>query len=298
MRLRSSEGGGSARPRPGQPDLAGDGRMPIGRILIEMRAISHDQLEAILARQAATGRLFGETAVDMGLADEQQVQRAIERQQSFHVLSAGDERVDPLVIAAFDPDDDLSRIVRDLRGTITGARREDGTPPRSVVIVGIDATTEAVVVTANLAVACAQAGYRTLLVDANLENPAQHGLFRLPNRAGVSTMLSASGDQRDIVQTSAVPNLSLLTAGPAVPNASELFDRERLFRKLRPFSDTFDLLLVDASDARGTGLAACEGADAALMAARKDGSSLRLFENAVEHLQSRGTMVLGSILTS
>ncbi len=47
-------------------------------------------------------------------------------------------------------------------------------------------------IAANLAVAMAQAGLRTLLIDADLHRPSQHKIFNLHNRQGLSTVLLES----------------------------------------------------------------------------------------------------------
>lgn len=275
---------------------AGELRRPIGLILLEMGVLSEADFIRVLAEQERRMCLFGEAAQALGLATAHDIQRAVERQQHFQVLEATSPLVEPLVVAAYDPGDPLSQMARELRGEISGAARSDGRPVRVVAVIGVDAAVQATLLAANLGVAFGQAGYRTLLADTNLGSPIQNKLFHLPNRVGVSGMLSREGAERGSLQRSPIQNLTLLTAGPAVPNATELFDRGRLVRKLRPLTNMFEMVLLDAGAGDVPGVAACEGADAVLLVLRKDISPLKLVRRVRNWFEARGTMILGSVL--
>lgn len=300
MRLRTREGrllhavatGGDTSPRNGEQ------RQPIGLILLEMGAISQADFSRVMAEQHRSGGLFGEIAERMGLVSRATVQRAIERQQHFPVLRPGDTRVDPLVVAAYDPTDPLARGARELRGAITSARVASGSAVKSVALLGVQAMPQASLLAANVGVAFAQAGYRTLLTDVNLDNPVQDRLFHLSNRVGMSSLLSTEGDERANIQDSPIANLSVLTAGPSVPNVLELFDRGRLFQRLRPLSSAFDMVLVDASAGDAAALAACEGVDAVLLVLKRKVSPLPVVRRISDHLRARGALVLGSVLAA
>lgn len=288
MRIRSSlatQGGhsitGMAQPRE---------RRPLGDLL----GLDSAQQEAVLQRQAETGQPFAETAIELGLVTNEQMCRALERQQGFSVLNDDDDRVDPLVVTAFDPDDVLARLARNLRGILTASVRQDGRQLRSVALIGRDTSAELPILAANLAVACAQAGMPTLLVDADLDQPHQHGLFRLPNRNGLAAML-AGNDLRGLVQAAAIDGLSLLTAGQGVRNASELFDRQRLANLVEVLIEDFELVLVDAG-CDATAISAAMGLDAAILMVRRNVTYARDLRMLVDQLQANGQTVLGSVL--
>ena len=287
MRLRSSH----------SVDLAvaihGTAEASERRLLGELLGLDPEQQAAILDRQTGTGRLFGETAVEMGLATDDQVRRATEEQQGFSVLAREDERIDPLVVCAFDPLDPLARTARKLRATLTAATRADGTAMHTVALIGLGLTVEGAVVAANVAVACAQAGTPTLLVDADLEQPHQHSLFRVRNRAGLSTLISGGGAAGPVHAT-AINGLALLTSGPSVPNAPELLDRQRLADLLEGFDD-YQLVVVDAGSG-STAIAASVALDACLILLRRNVSLARDLKLLVDQLEANGQSVLGTVL--
>ncbi|WP_126174436.1 hypothetical protein [Altericroceibacterium xinjiangense] len=259
-----------------------------------MLNLTQAQQEAVVQRQAETGHLFGETAVELGFVSNNQVRRALEQQQGFSVLSDGDDRIDPLVVTAFDPDDILARTARNLRGTVTSAIRRDGKPVRSVALIGRDTEAELPILVANLAVACAQTGLPTLLVDADLNHPHHHALFRVPNRAGLATFL-AGNEQSGLVQPAAIDSLSLLTTGPVVRNASELLDRQRLANAIELFVEDFGLVLVDVG-CEATAVAATMGLDAAIIVMRRDVTYTHDLRLLLGQLETNGQTVLGTVL--
>ena len=232
------------------------------------------------------------------MATDNQVQRAVEEQQGFSVFAENDDRLDPLVVAAFQPNDPLALAARDLRSAIVNAKRADGSSVRSVALLGIDPVMTTAIIAANLAVVCTQAGFRTLLVDANLSDPNQHRLFRIPNRNGVATALSKSERVNVVAQSTSLPLLSVVTAGPPVPNAPELFERKRLANAVDHMADDFDLLIADvaSTDGEGGGAGAAFGLDAAILVLQRNVSSMGALHAIAQVLQQHDTMVLGAML--
>ena len=53
---------------------------------------------------------------------------------------------------------------------------------------------------ANLAIALAQAGQRVLLVDADMRRPRVHEIFDLPQEPGLSNMLTGNAKASDAIQ--------------------------------------------------------------------------------------------------
>jgi len=114
---------------------------------------------------------------------------------------------------------------------------------------------------ANLAVALAQLGGRMLLVDADMRGPRQHEIFQVPNKAGLSSVLSGRTSSQVIQQVEGVPGLFVLPVGATPPNPLELVERPAFALLMRELLNKFDHVLVDTP-------AAAYGADAGVIAAR------------------------------
>lgn len=290
MRLRSAQRAAG----PERPSEAGDAEQ--AQHLSEALALDEAAAAAVTQHRARTGQSFGEAAVDVGVATPEQVRRVVEARRSLSVLQADDQRIDPVVVSAFDPDDRLTLSVRSLRALIMEARRTDGGALQSVALLGLDTGAETPVLAANLAVAFAQAGYRTLLVDADLVNPQHHALFRLDNGAGLGTMLATEGRAEPVAQATAIAGLSVIPSGPRAGNASALLNRGRVAAELEQVLDEFDLILVDSGDDLENAISASLGLDGVIITVRRDITETRLLSRVVGRLEAGGVTVLGSIL--
>lgn len=100
-------------------------------------------------------------------------------------------------------------------------------------------------VTGNLAVAYAQSDKKVVLIDADLRKPTGHRTFSLTNRKGLSSLLSQQADLDEVIQETAVPNLSVITSGPIPPNPAEMLASNRMNAMLQELRSTFDIVMID-----------------------------------------------------
>ncbi|MGY0411186.1 CpsD/CapB family tyrosine-protein kinase [Lacticaseibacillus paracasei] len=101
-------------------------------------------------------------------------------------------------------------------------------------------------VSANVAVAWAQAGKKVLLIDADLRRPTVHATFRKLNIDGVTTVLTEKSKPEEVVEKTYVDNLSIITSGPIPPNPSELLNSKRMIQLLTWARTNFDIIVLDA----------------------------------------------------
>ena len=274
-------------------------RASLGKIMLELSILTQEQHIAVLEAQLRSGKLYGETAIELGFAEPNHVQRALEHQHKFHILDSNNDEIDHRIITAFDPHDDFSKSIRTLRGTLSSMQSMTETQIKTIAIVGVETPAETSLIAANLAVVCAQAEYRTILIDANADFPTQNRLFHLPNRIGVTTLLSTETGLVDTLQQSAMPNLRLISAGPSVPNSSELFERTPLFHRVHSLRDTYDFLIVDAGTHGINSFGAvCEGADGVVITVKKNYSHTRTLKAMITAFETRGINIIGTILTN
>lgn len=121
------------------------------------------------------------------------------------------------------------------------------------------------IVLANLAVTFAQAGNRTILVDADLRRPQQHQIWGANNERGLSTMML---DDKAIADpplaTTEVSNLWLLPTGPLPPVPADVLSSPRMSEIIGVLKARAAFILFDSPPV----LAA---SDAALLGSRLDG---------------------------
>lgn len=105
-------------------------------------------------------------------------------------------------------------------------------------------------ISSNIAVAFAQLGSKVLLIDGDMRRPKQHKNFGLSTEKGLSDYLKGGGEAEDVLrllQTTDVPNLSVLTCGPRPPNPSELLNTARLAALVSWAQKHFFRVIVDCT---------------------------------------------------
>jgi len=104
-------------------------------------------------------------------------------------------------------------------------------------------------VAANLAVACARDGRRTVLVDADLREPVLHQRFGVAPGPGLVGVLSGGATVAEGLQPTGVEHLWLLPAGALVDNPAELLRADRWAPCLAELARDADAVIVDVPPA-------------------------------------------------
>ena len=152
----------------------------------------------------------------------------------------------------------------------------------------------------NLAIAMAQAGQRTLILDADFRKPMQHSVFELERDSGLSSVLAGKGSSDEAIQPSGVEGLDILACGPIPPNPSEMLNSQAFADVLGKLSERYDHILVDSppvmpvTDARILG-ATC---DLTLLVLRAERSHRKAAERARDGLTSVGAKILGAVVNA
>ena len=102
-------------------------------------------------------------------------------------------------------------------------------------------------VTANLAVALAQAGQRVAVIDADLRKPTLHKVFDLPQRVGTTTVLLDQANVHDAIQYLGPDMPAVLTSGQLPPNPSELLGSRRMQELVAELRSSYDVVLIDCA---------------------------------------------------
>lgn len=152
---------------------------------------------------------------------------------------------------------------------------------------------------ANLAIVMAQAGKKTVLIDADLRRPVQHKIFKTSNRAGLTTALIERDDEVEqyLIDTE-IEGLRLLPAGPIPPNPSELLGSHRMQKVLDELMQVADFVLVDSAPVLAvsdTSLLA-GAVDGVLLVLRANITSIEGAKRAIGQLESVQAHLLGTVL--
>lgn len=271
------------------------GRM--GEAYIRANRLTEAQVEQIIAAQQRKGIRFGEAAIELGLLSEQEVNEALGRQfSSTAYVSVGVARnIHRSLAIVHAPDSQDAEAIRRLRSEVLARMERES---RFALALVSPTTGEGKSHTAaSLAIAFAQIGVKTLLVDANLRSSVLHQWFSAPNQTGLSTMLARRSEVSLEAVHKVFPGLWLLTAGPLPPNPSEILSPPKFSALLSQFGSDINLFIIDTpallNSADGQTIARQSGH--ALMVVRKNLSKIEDVRESVDDLQNLGVQIVGTV---
>lgn len=156
-------------------------------------------------------------------------------------------------------------------------------------------------VLANLAVTLAQIEQRVIMVDCDLRRPQLHTLFRLPNEAGLTTMmLEEQALQQPPLQETAVERLRLLASGPLPPRPADLIGSQRMDAAIARLREEADMLLFDAPPimAAADAVVLASKVDAVLLVVNAGQTKRDHVQRAVEQLSRVNARLVGAVLNN
>jgi capsular exopolysaccharide synthesis family protein len=152
---------------------------------------------------------------------------------------------------------------------------------------------------ANLAVAFAQAGYRTLLMDGDMRRPQVHRLMGRSLEPGLFQLLQGDLSINPSQLKTHTDNLFAIPAGRlAGGSAAEVTGGRNMRKLVNSLRDHFDVIIIDTPPT----LAVAEArqlapkADATLMVARAGSTRENELGFAIEQLERVGARVMGVVL--
>lgn len=150
----------------------------------------------------------------------------------------------------------------------------------------------------NLAIAIAQAGQKTLILDADFRVPMQHNIFAIDNEKGLSSVLAGEHTVDEAIRPGPVEGFDILSCGPEVPNPSELLNSNTFAETLKNLSERYDRVIIDSPPvgpvADSQILAAI--CDIVLLVLRAERSTRRHSYQACDSLLSVGAHILGAVV--
>jgi protein-tyrosine kinase len=271
----------------------------IGSLLAEEGKIGPKDIERVMDMQHSHGYRFGDAALRLGLVTSEDLERAVARQYDLPQLAPG-KVVNSELVVAYEPFHRRAEELRALRTQLLIRWTNGAAKQRVLTVVSPGAGEGRSYITANLAVAFAQLGERTLLIDADLRSPRQHQIFDIANRVGLSSVLAGRADGTAVVPIPELGRLSILPSGPIPPNPQELLSRRVLGILLHELRANFDVIFIDTPPALAYADAQCVAfrAGAAIMINRKDHTRLSDANHVVKDMSEAGTHVVGAVLNS
>ena len=151
---------------------------------------------------------------------------------------------------------------------------------------------------AHLAIANADRGRKTLLVDADLRRPSLHAKFALTPNHGLSNVLTGDLSWHEaVIPIEGKPNLDFLPAGLGSHRAADLIG-PHLAALLDEFGKEYDLVILDSPPLLGFAecLQMATAADGVLIVSRAGATRRKAVAEVISVLKRLRTNIVGVVL--
>ncbi|MBF0217695.1 MAG: AAA family ATPase [Candidatus Omnitrophica bacterium] len=217
------------------------------------------------------------------------------------------------LVTLFQPWSSYSDSVKGLRTQISNIAER--TRFRSFLITSAEKDEGSSTIAMNLSLSFSQAGKKTLLIGANMRQPAIHKMFGIRRAPGLSNLLIGEKGYEECVAGSteiltgrinidyllAVPgldNFSIMPSGIPLSTISELLDSDRMKTILEELKKRYDILILDAPPALPVPDVAslADKVDAVILVIDASKTPRTHMESAKAIIESSGGKIAGVVL--
>ena len=118
---------------------------------------------------------------------------------------------------------------------------------KTILVTSPEAGDGKTTVVSNLAIAMAQAGQKTLVLEADFRKPMQNKIFGVNHdNKGLASVLTGTYELEDVIKATCVSGLDLLTCGPDIPNPSETLYSVNFNKVMKLLAKQYDRIIIDS----------------------------------------------------
>ena len=134
---------------------------------------------------------------------------------------------------------------RTVRLTLTHALQ--AAPPIVVTVTSPSPGDGKSLVSSNLALSFADAGYRTLLVDGDVRRGQVHECFGIERRPGLVECLAGASTPEEVLRPVAHSNLTVMPSGARRSQAPELLASQGMVKLIEHLKGSYDAIIIDSA---------------------------------------------------
>jgi len=168
-----------------------------------------------------------------------------------------------------------------------------------IAVTSVDPSEGKSTTSTNIAWAFARAGYKTLLIDADIRNSVMSGVFKSREKiTGLTDYLAGSQDLSHGLCETDVENLFVVQSGAVSPNPTALLQSANFERMIETLRKYFDYIIVDTAPIGVVIDAAIivQKCDASVLVAEAGVAKRREVQKAKSQLEHTGKPFLGVVL--
>jgi capsular exopolysaccharide synthesis family protein len=153
-------------------------------------------------------------------------------------------------------------------------------------------------VASNIAITIANSGAKVILVDANFINPKLNKLFNLHSSPSLAHYLLKKKNLDNIIRTTQIPNLSIITGVELIQNAGTIMNSSRMKEFIKIINNRFDFIIYDSASLSTLkeSITIAKFVDQTILIARANKTQLSSINEAVSILKNNGIDNFGVVL--
>ena len=151
---------------------------------------------------------------------------------------------------------------------------------------------------ANTALAFAQQGEPTVLVDTDLRRPIIHHLFQINRGPGIGDLINGTATLNEALQNIPNSTLKVIGAGTFIPNAAEILGSKKFLTIMDQLKEKFKYVIFDTPPiiAVTDACVLASKVDGVVLVTRADKTSLNVAERSLQALDRVKAHVFGAVL--
>lgn len=152
----------------------------------------------------------------------------------------------------------------------------------------------------NIAVAMAQTGCRTLIIDCDMRRPRVHKIFETGENKGLSVLLVGNCELGEAIIPTDIENVDVLPSGAIPPNPSELLGSKTMENLLQELRKTYARIIIDSPPITAVtdSIVISHLVDGIVLVIRTADTPRQVVYNALMSLKAANARVLGAILNA
>ena len=202
------------------------------------------------------------------------------------------------LIVATNPKSSIAEAIKTIRTNLQFSSVDDKV--KSILVTSSFSGEGKSFVTANLAVAFAQAGTKVLIVDCDLRRGRQHNIFHVENLEGLSNLLIDDVEKKykHYIKKTRYENIYVLPMGIVPPNPSELLASDKNKQLVEILAKNYDLVIYDGVPVGGLtdSIIMADLVDKIVIVSAYKQTPIELLNNTKKNLEKFSDRIAGVVL--
>ena len=202
------------------------------------------------------------------------------------------------LIVATNPKSSIAEAIKTIRTNLQFSSVDDKV--KSILVTSSFSGEGKSFVTANLAVAFAQAGTKVLIVDCDLRIGRQHNIFHVENLEGLSNLLIDDVEKKykHYIKKTRYENIYVLPMGIVPPNPSELLASDKNKQLVEILAKNYDLVIYDGVPVGGLtdSIIMADLVDKIVIVSAYKQTPIELLNNTKKNLEKFSDKIAGVVL--